>query len=234
MKSFTCHVIEKQNITRNILKIISEISEYKEKLNLLQKQSPQILKKLSQFVVVESTVSSNKIWGTASNERIVPLVVKGKTAKSFSEEEILKYKYVFNLIRKNHQPFPFKTNLILQFHKYLFKNTMRVAGKWKISNNAVIRRRKGKICSKLKTISALKTSEAMNQLQKYLNKAWRKNKTHKLLLIATYILDFLKIHPFQDGNGRTSMLLTLMLLNASGYYVGKYISIEKIMNKSYI
>ena len=231
MKSFINHVIEKQNITRNILQMISKISEYKGMQNLYKKQSPQILKTLLQIATIQSTESSNKIEGIiVPHERIVSLVTKRKKPKNRSEEEILGYKYVLNLIHNNHQNIPFKTNIILQFHKDLYKYATVSAGKWKNSDNTIEEiLPNGKRLIRFKPLSAFQTPDAMNQLQTSFNKEWERGNLHKLLLIATYILDFLCIHPFLDGNGRLSRLLTLMLLYHSDYYVGQYISIEKII-----
>jgi len=231
MKSFINHVIEKQNITKNILQMISKISEYKGKQNLYKSQSPQILKTLLQIATIQSTESSNKIEGIiVPHERIVSLVAKRKKPKNRSEEELLGYKYVLNLIHKNHQHIPLKTNIVLQFHKDLYKYTTISAGKWKNSDNTIEEiLPNGQRFIRFKPISAFQTSDAMHQLQTYFNKEWEKEVIHKLLLIATYILDFLCIHPFLDGNGRMSRLVTLMLLYHSDYYVGQYISIEKII-----
>lgn len=234
MKSFTTHVIDKQNITRNILQIISKISEYKGMQNLYKKQSPQILKTLLQISKIQSTESSNRIEGIiVPHERIVSLVSKNKKPKNRPEEEILGYKYVLNLIHKNHQHIPFKTNIILQFHNDLYKYTTVSAGKWKNLDNTIEEiLPNGKRLIRFKPLSAFQTTEAMNQLQIHFNKEWEVGNLHKLLLIATYILDFLCVHPFLDGNGRISRLLTLMLLYQSEYSVGQYISIEKIIEET--
>lgn len=234
MKSFINHVIDQQNITRNVLQVISKISEYKGMQNLYKKQSPQILKTLLQIAAIQSTESSNRIEGIiVPHERIISLVSKKKKPKNRSEEEILGYKYVLNLIHKNHQYIPFKTNIILQFHKDLYKYTTISAGKWKNSDNTIEEiLPNGKRLIRFKPLSAFQTPEAMNQLQIHFNKEWELGNFHKLLLIATYILDFLCVHPFLDGNGRISRLLTLMLLYHSDYSAGQYISIEKIIEET--
>ena len=117
MNSFIKKVIDKQPITHNIIQMIAKISEYKGQQNLYKKQSPQMLKTLLNIATIQSTESSNRIEGIiVPHERIVSLVSKNQKPKTRSEEEILGYKYVLNLIHQNHQHIPFKTNIILQFH----------------------------------------------------------------------------------------------------------------------
>lgn len=231
MKSFSNYVFENQKITNNILQMIAKISEYKGMQNLYKKQSPQMLKTLLQIATIQSTESSNRIEGIiVPHERIVSLVSKNNKPKNISEEEILGYKYVLNLIYKNHKHIPFKINIILQFHKDLYKYTTINGGKWKAVDNKIEEiLPNGKRKIRFEPISAFQTIDAMNTLHERFNQLWEMEKFHKLLLIATYILDFLCIHPFLDGNGRMSRLITLMLLYHCGYFVGKYISLEKII-----
>jgi len=234
MNSFTKKVIDKQSITHNIIQMIAKISEYKGMQNLYKKQSPQMLKTLLNIATIQSTESSNRIEGVeAPHERIVELISKKKKPKNRSEEEILGYKYVLNLIHHNHKDIPFKPNIILQFHNDLYKFTTQRAGGWKSVDNTIEEiSSSGKKFIRFRPVSAFLTPEAMKQLHTSFNKKWNERIINPLLLIATYILDFLCIHPFLDGNGRLSRLISLMLLYHIGHDVGRYISIEKIIEET--
>lgn len=231
MKSFESKHIEQQHPTHNLLKIISSIKEYKGKQDLYKHQSPQILSNLKEVASIQSIESSNRIEGiTAPHKRIVELVQEKTTPKSRSEEEIFGYKYVLGLIHQNHKQLPFNENIILQFHQEIYRYTSKKAGSWKTTDNLIEQEHEdGSKSVRFKPLAAFLTPDAMCQLHKEYNERWETQEVEELLLIATYVFDFLCIHPFSDGNGRLSRLISLLLLYRGGYEVGRYISIEKII-----
>ena len=190
MNSFTKKVIFNQPITHNVIQIIAKISEYKGIQNLYKKQSPQMLKTLLNIATIQSTESSNRIEGIeAPHDRIVELISKKRKPKNRSEEEILGYKYTLNLIHKNHKNIIFSPNIVLQFHKELYRYTTQRAGKWKRIDNTIEEiSSNGKKKIRFRPVSAFLTSEAMQQLHINFNKIWEEEKINQLLLIPTYIL----------------------------------------------
>ena len=154
--------------------------------------------------------------------------------KNRNEEEIAGYRDVLELIHENYENMDITPNVILQMHKYLYKYSSKsIGGKFKDSENIIEETdEKGIKKIRFKPLSAFETPQAMNELCTSYNNEINVNEIDPLFLIPIFILDFLSIHPFNDGNGRMSRLLTLLLLYKSGYIVGKYISIEKIVEKT--
>ena len=231
MKSFESKFIERQQPTHHLLKIISSLKEYKGKQDLYKHQSPQILNNLKEVASIQSIESSNRIEGIiAPHKRIVELVQEKTTPKSRSEEEIFGYKHALGLIHQNHKQIPFSENIILQLHQEIYRYTSKKAGNWKTTDNLIEQEHTdGSKSIRFKPLAAFLTLDAMGQLHKEFNERWEGQEIEQLLLIATYIFDFLCIHPFSDGNGRLSRLISLLLLYRGGYEVGRYISIEKII-----
>jgi len=231
MKSFENQLITRQPITHNILQLLGEIRECKGKQALYKKQSPQILKNLIEVATIQSTESSNRIEGiTAPHKRLVELVKEKTSPSNRSEEEIMGYRSVLQLIHQNHQHIHFTPNVIQQFHGELYKFTSVRAGKWKSTDNTIEEVSKtGESIIRFQPVPAYLTSQAMEKLHTEFETIQEMGTVDPLLLIATYILDFLCIHPFIDGNGRMARLITLYLLYDFGYEVGRYISLEKII-----
>jgi Fic family protein len=234
MKSFVPGFLERQPITQNVLQTVRRIAEYKGKQDLFKTQSPQLLETLRQTAIIQSTESSNRIEGiTAPLGRIKELVVKKADPKNRSEQEIAGYRDVLNTIHSNYSNIPFTKGIILQFHRDLYKFSSGDGGKWKPVDNEISEARpNGSKFVRFKPVPAFKTPEAMEELQRQFEALWQKGDFEPLLLIATYVLDFLCIHPFLDGNGRMARLLTLLLLYKAGYEVGRYISLEKMVEET--
>lgn len=234
MNSFENQFIEKQQITHNILQLLGEIREFKGKQDLFKNQSPQTLKNLIEIATIQSVESSNRIEGiTAPHERIVELVQEKTLARNRSEEEIMGYRSILNTIHQNHKHIPFTPNIIQQFHGEMYKFTSVRAGKWKTSDNTIEEVSKdGERVIRFQPVTAYLTPQAMDSLHREFKQAAERGTVDPLLLIATYIFDFLCIHPFIDGNGRMSRLLTLYLLYDFGYEVGRYISLEKVIEEN--
>lgn len=231
MKSFNPGFLEKQPITQNLLQTIRGIAEYKGKQDLYKEQSPQVLETLRQAAIIQSTESSNRLEGiTAPLERIKELVAKKTTPKNRSEQEIAGYRDVLNTIHANYTDIPFTTGVVLQFHRDLYQFLPGEGGKWKpVDNEITETNANGTKIVRFKPVPAHQTQDAMEELHKRFDNLWQSGEIEPLLLIPTYVLDFLCIHPFLDGNGRMARLLTLLLLYKAGYEVGRYISLEQMV-----
>ncbi len=234
MMSFVDGVVEKMPITHRMLRIIREISEYRGKQELFKAQSPQVLETLRQVAVIQSTESSNRIEGVeASIERIKALVVKKAAPRNRSEQEIAGYRDVLNTIHASALEISFTPNVVLQFHRDLYQFLPGEGGYWKPVDNEITQiGAEGKKVIRFKPLPAHRTSEAMLQLHEQFNKLRQAGEMDSLILIAAYVLDFLCIHPFRDGNGRMARLLTLLLLYQAGYDVGRFISLEQIVERT--
>lgn len=231
MKSFNPGFLEKQPITQNLLQTIRGIAEYKGKQDLYKEQSPQVLETLRQAAIIQSTESSNRLEGiTAPLERIKELVAKKTTPKNRSEQEIAGYRDVLNTIHANYADIPFTTGVVLQFHRDLYQFLPGEGGKWKpVDNEITETNANGTKIVRFKPVPAHQTQDAMEELHKRFDNLWQSGEIEPLLLIPTYVLDFLCIHPFLDGNGRMARLLTLLLLYKAGYEVGRYISLDQMV-----
>lgn len=234
MNSFESDLFERQPITQNLLRTIRLIGEYKGKQELFKEQSPQVLETLRQTAIIQSTESSNRIEGVeAPIQRIQALVSQKTTPMNRSEQEIAGYRDVLNTIHANYASMPFNTGLVLQLHRDLYQFLPGVGGRWKLADNKITETHPdGTTVVRFETVAAFLTPEAMAQLHERFNALDQADEFEPLLLIPTYILDFLCIHPFRDGNGRMARLLTLLLLYQAGYEVGRYISLEKIVERT--
>lgn len=234
MQSFEPGFIERQPITQNLLRTIRLIGEYKGKQELFKEQSPQVLETLKQAAIIQSTESSNRIEGVeAPLQRIKALVAQKVTPQNRSEQEIAGYRDVLNTIHASGANIPFSAGIVLQLHRDLYQFLPGDGGRWKSSDNNITETRPdGTTVVRFETVSAFLTPSAMTQLHERFHALLRADEVEPLLLIPTYVLDFLCIHPFRDGNGRMARLLTLLLLYQAGYEVGRYISLEKIVERT--
>lgn len=231
MKSFQNNCIESTPITHNILQTIRLIGEYKGKQDLFKEQSPQLLETLRQTAVIQSIESSNRIEGISAPLDRIKAIAAGKTTPANrSEQEIAGYRNVLNTIHSSYEHIPISTNVVLQFHRDIYALTAIPGGKWKTTENEIAEiYPDGSKVVRFKPLSAFETPPAMDKLHKQFKSEMDRSQLEPLLIIAAYIFDFLCIHPFKDGNGRISRLLTLLLLYKSGYEVGRFISLEKLI-----
>lgn len=234
MKSFQNKHLENFRITQNLLRTVRILGEFKGKQELFAKQIPQSLETLRQAAIIQSTESSNRIEGvTAPIARIKALVAEKTMPKNRSEQEIAGYRDVLTTIHGSYEHIPITNNVILQLHRDLFRFTEGEGGRWKMTDNEITEERPdGTTFVRFKPLSAFGTPAAMEKLNEEFNALWQGEEIEKLLLIPAYIFDFLSIHPFRDGNGRMARLLTLLLLYKAGYEVGRYISLEKLIEES--
>ena len=223
----------KKLLTPEIVKKLTLIHEYKGEQRLFIEAHKDELNELVEIAKVQSTEASNRIEGISTAEdRLKNLVQAKTTPRNRDESEIAGYRDVLNTIHENYDYIPINTNYILQLHRDLYKFLGNVdGGVFKTSDNIIQETdADGNERIRFKPVAAWETPASINELCKVFSEA--KNEVEPLLLDIMFILDFLCIHPFNDGNGRMSRLLTLLLLYQSGFIVGKYISIEKIIEES--
>lgn len=193
---------------------------------------PQVLEALVDVARIQSTEASNAIEQiVAPRKRIEALVAQKTTPRNRSEAEIAGYRAVLDLIHENALEIPFRPSVVEQLHRDLYQYTSVPAGRWKAVENAIEEELPdGTRRVRFQTVSAADTPAAMEELHSRFLDAKDAGEHHPLLLIGSYVFDFLAIHPFRDGNGRMARLLTLLLLYQSGYGVGRYVSLERLVN----
>lgn len=234
MRQFEYKESWKRLLTPNIVSLLTSIHEYKGEQNLFIESNSDKLVELLEIAKIQSTEASNKIEGIiTTDDRLKKLVMDKTMPKSRSEKEIAGYRDVLNTIHESYEYIPINANYILQLHGDLYKyNGMSFGGKFKSTDNIIAEvDSSGNQKIRFQPIEAWATPEAILNMCNAYNDALNNN-IDPLILMPMFILDFLCIHPFNDGNGRMSRLLTLLLLYKSGYIVGKYISIEKLIEKS--
>ncbi len=219
----------------NIINLISKIHEYKGKQSYLLDTKKDTLDTLLKVAKIQSTSSSNKIEGIYTTDKRISEIVNQKLEpKNRNEEEIAGYRDVLSLIHGNYNFIDITKNTILQLHRDLYKYTgYNYGGKFKNSQNYIEEKNeKGEKKIRFTPLSCVETPIAIEELCKNYNELVNNELCDLLVLIPIFILDFVSIHPFNDGNGRMSRLLTLLLLYKADYVVGKYISIEKIIEET--
>ena len=220
-------------LTPEIVKKLTLISEYKGEQRLFIEAHKDELKELVEIAKIQSTEASNRIEGIfTADDRLKNLVQEKTTPRNRDESEIAGYRDVLNIIHENYDYIPINANYFLQLHRDLYKFVGNVdGGVFKTGDNIIQEEDdKGNKKIRFRPVPAWETAESIDALCEAYRDA--KGDVDPLILNAMFILDFLCIHPFNDGNGRMSRLLTLLLLYQSDYIVGKYISIEKIIEES--
>lgn len=239
-KATDMHLFDYQETPRNLLtpeivNMLSALHEFKGRQELYITTEPDALTALLDIAKIQSTKASNKIEGIyTSDERLEALVMEKVEPRNRSEEEIAGYREVLATIHDSYEYIPVHPNNILQLHRDLYSFSQSdKGGKFKNTDNVIAESDKdGKQRIRFVPVPAFQTPEAIEQLCSQFSEATASGKYDPLILIPMFILDFLCIHPFNDGNGRMSRLLTLLLLYRSGYIVGKYISMEGLIEKS--
>ena len=213
-----------------ILGLVSGIHEYRGRQELYLTQKPAVLDKLVEVAKVQSTESSNAIEGIfTSNTRLNQLMQSKTTPKNRDEEEIAGYRFVLDMIHESYEYIPISSNYILQLHQNLYRFTNRsIGGHFKNTDNHIVARDENGIEHVIfEPLSPLETPIAIDRICEEFNRVSATEEVDTLLLIPIFIHDFLCVHPFNDGNGRMSRLLTTLLLYRAGYVVGRYVSLEK-------
>ena len=235
MRGFDYSKFEHQVWNTDILNLVAKIHERKGRQDLFVRQKPVELDRLVEIAKIQSTEASNKIEGIVTTSARMKQLFEEKTApKNRDEDEIMGYRDVLNTIHESNAYIPVKPDYILQLHRDLLKRSgVSYGGKFKNVQNYISETKSdGMVVTRFTPISPFDTPEAVSNLCAAYERAVLSEKIDALILIPAFICDFLCIHPFNDGNGRMSRLLTLLLLYKSGYSVGKYISIEKQIEKT--
>ena len=230
MRTFDYESLATRTWDNEILGYVAKIHEYKGKQDLYIRQKPVELERLVQIAKVQSTEASNRIEGiVTTNARLRQLVENKTTPRNRDESEILGYRNVLNLVHESYNFIPVRPSYILQMHRDLLKYTnLSYGGCFKTTPNEIDEVLPvGNKIVLFRPLEPFQTPSAIEAICDSYNSILEKELVDPLILIPCFILDFLCIHPFNDGNGRMSRLLTLLLLYRSGYMVGKYISIEK-------
>lgn len=225
----------KNLLTPEIVNMLSSLHEFRGKQELYIEAESDILTALLNIAKIQSTKASNKIEGIyTSDERLEALVMEKAEPQNRSEEEIAGYREVLATVHNSYEYISIRPNNILQLHRDLYGfSSSDTGGRFKNTDNVIAESGKdGKQRVRFAPVPAFQTAEAMEALCSEFNSAIDRSEYDPLLLIPMFILDFLCIHPFNDGNGRMSRLLTLLLLYRSGYIVGKYISMEMLIEKT--
>ncbi len=218
-----------------IIGYLSKIHELKGRQELYLAQRKVELDRLVEIAKIQSTEASNAIEGISTTEtRLKQIVLQKTTPRNRSEKEIAGYRDALATINESFEYIPLTPNYILQLHKILYSHDTEsnFGGRFKDSQNEISAiDEKGNKTVLFMPLSPFETPSAVERICQTFNEAIAEGKVDALLLLPIFIHDFLCIHPFRDGNGRMSRLLTSLLLYRSGYFVGKYISIEREIEK---
>lgn len=230
MLQFNYLEISKKMVDIEVLDMLTKLHEFKGEQNMYLNIKADTLSALLEIAKIQSSEASNKIEGIyTSNERLKQLVLDKTMPKTRGEEEIAGYRDVLKTIHENYKYIPLRTSFILQLHRDLYNYSSKgFGGKFKITDNVITEETdSGEKRVRFVPLASWETPSAIERMCEQFNYVTEVEGIDALLVIPMAILDFTCIHPFNDGNGRMSRLLTLLLLYRAGYHVGKYISIEK-------
>lgn len=235
MRAFNYSEIKNQKWDSDILSLIAAIYKEAGKQEMYLKQRPEELEKLVEIAKIQSTEASNAIEGIVTTSTRIRQLVEEKTApQNRDEQEIAGYRDVLNIIHENFDAIPISQRYILQLHKILYSHMNNpMAGKTKsVQNYISATYPDGHVETLFTPLAPYETPEALDKICEEYNRVIGNMEVEPLIVVPIFIHDFLCIHPFNDGNGRMSRLLTTLLLYRNGFYVGKYISLEAKIAKN--
>ena len=235
MRDFEFEKSYRTLLVPEMISYLTLLHEYRGKQESMLRGNPEVLTRLVELAKIQSTDASNKIEGIYTSDERLKLLVREKTMpRTRDEKEIAGYRDVLATIHESYPYIPVKPSVILQLHRDLYKFSGKsIGGSYKNSDNSIQETdADGNKRIRFMPVHAWETPEAVERLCAAYDEALKSPEIDPLLLIPVFVLDFLCIHPFNDGNGRMSRLLTLLLLYRSGYLVGKYISIERLIADS--
>lgn len=235
MRPFNYSILSEQKWDSDILGYIAAIYKEAGKQELYLKQRPEELERLVEIAKIQSTEASNAIEGIVTTSTRIKQLVEEKTApRNRDEQEIAGYRDVLNIIHENFDAIPLSQNYILQLHKIMYSHMNNpMAGHTKNNQNYITAQYPdGHVETIFTPLAPYETPEALDRICEEYNRVIGNMEVEPLIAIPIFIHDFLCIHPFNDGNGRMSRLLTTLLLYRSGFYVGKYISLEAKIAKN--
>lgn len=213
--------------------LMTDIARSQGRQELYTKQAPQVLRALLETALIQSAESSNRIEGiTVDPSRLKPLIVGNVRPKDRSEEEVQNYRKALNLIHTSRGNIELTPALLLKLHGMIQAGSGD-AGQWKQVENGIIETRVGQApIIRFKPVSVKETPAAVEELCRSYRHALDQERVPPLLAVGTFVFDFLCIHPFRDGNGRAARLLSLLALYQHGIEVGRYISLERLIEES--
>ena len=235
MRNFDYQKLAQQKWDSEILLYVAKIHEYKGRQELYVRQKPVELERLVEVARIQSTEASNKIEGIVTTSTSIKQLMSEKTSpRNRDEKEIMGYRDVLNTIHESHEFIPLRPSYILQLHRDLLKRTgLSYGGTFKNVQNYIKETLPdGTEIIRFTPVAPYETPAAVEAICDSYARTQALEAIDPLILIPVFICDFLCIHPFNDGNGRMSRLLTLLLLYQNGFEVGKYISVEKEIEKT--
>lgn len=235
MRTFDYFNIDEQLFDKEIIRLLTELHEFRGKQELYMESYPDVLEAMVRVAKIQSTGASNRIEGIYTSDKRLDELVEEKTEpKNRNEEEIAGYREVLNTIHENYDYIVPRSNVILQLHRDLYMfNSGGAGGHFKNADNIIEEMNElGEKKVRFVPVAACLTKDTMDHMCNQFVETMSKESVDPLILIPVFILDFLCVHPFNDGNGRMSRLLTLLLLYQNMYIVGKYISIEMLIEKT--
>lgn len=235
MRNFNYSKLKYKKWDIDILNYISKISEYKGRQDIIISQKAKVLDTLVDLAIIQSTESSNEIEGIRTTDtRIKELVMKKVKPMNRDEEEILGYQDVLRTIHNSYDYINIKPEIILQLHRDLYKYSSKsIGGQFKNVQNYITETMPGGESHVIFTpLAPYETYAAIEEISSSYREELRKGDINQLILLISFIHDFLCIHPFNDGNGRMSRLLTTLLLYKNDYFIGRYISLEEKIEKT--
>jgi Fic family protein len=234
MKSLDPAFLDGLTLTPSHGSTLRALGEHRGEQELFRRQTPEALEALRTVAMVESTESSNRLEGViAAPGRLRDVVLRDAAPADRSEQEIAGYRDALALIHGSADHMAFSVNVIQQLHGTLYRYEPGSGGRWKATQNDIVERAPDGLITRIRfrPVSPVATPDAMQKLITLWDQAVDRQR-EPLLVIPLAILDFLCIHPFADGNGRTARLLSLLLLYRFGYTVGRYISLERVIEDS--
>ena len=229
MRIFNYSSIKDQKWGSDTLGLMAAIYRYAGKQELYLNQRPEKLDKLVDIAMIQSTETSNAIEGiVTTSSRLRQIINEKTTPRDRNEQEIAGYREALSIIHESFDVIPITQNYILQLHKIMYSHTNNpMAGRTKSVQNYISAAYPGGRMETLFTpLAPYETPEALDRICEEYNRVIGNMEVEPLIAIPVFIHDFLCIHPFNDGNGRMSRLLTTLLLYRNGFYVGRYISLE--------
>lgn len=234
MRSLEPALLESLSLSPSHGSTLRALGEHRGEQQLFSQQTPEALETLRTVALVESTESSNRLEGVvAPPGRLREVVLRDAAPADRSEQEIAGYRDALALIHDSAEHMPFSVNVTQQLHSMLYRYQPGTGGRWKSTQNDIVERAPdGSIARvRFRPVAPVATPGAMQDLIRLWDEASDLQR-EPLLVIPLTVLDFLCVHPFADGNGRTARLLTLLLLYRAGYEVGRYISLERVIEDS--
>jgi Fic family protein len=235
MPSFDPKYLKSLSYSARDVSTLRELGEFRGKQELFSRQRPEVLESLRQVAMVESAESSNRLEGiTAPQGRLEAIVQKTTTPRDRSEQEIAGYRDALEVVHQSRKDMPFSVGVVRQLHQIIHSYLPGTGGAWKTADNEIVEKNEdGRVTSvRFTPVSAVATPQAMEDLVAGYRAAIHGGQEEPLVVIPLTVLDFLCVHPFTDGNGRVGRLLALLLLYHFEYEVGRYISLERIVEES--